>query len=100
MKNISEMTEQEIIALSDEDVQKMIKLRMMEEGMFTQCPADFKNQIGNPDIVIVFTGTVAHKMVRVASGQAEKSGAIIKHCNSSSACALNDALTECFCKAV
>lgn len=32
MKNISEMTEQEIIALSDEDVQKMIKLRMMEEG--------------------------------------------------------------------
>ena len=59
-----------------------------------------KNQIGNPDIVIVFTGTVAHKMVRVASGQAEKSGAIIKHCNSSSACALNDALTECFCKAV
>lgn len=29
MKNISEMTEQEIIALSDEDVQKMIKLRMM-----------------------------------------------------------------------
>ena len=68
--------------------------------VFTQCPADFKNQIGNPDIVIVFTGTVAHKMVRVASGQAEKSGAIIKHCNSSSACALNDALTECFCKAV
>ena len=36
--------------------------------VFTQCPADFKNQIGNPDIVIVFTGTVAHKMVRVASG--------------------------------
>ena len=33
MKNISEMTEQEIIALSDEDVQKMIKLRMMEEGI-------------------------------------------------------------------
>lgn len=27
------MTEQEIIALSDEDVQKMIKLRMMEEGI-------------------------------------------------------------------
>ena len=68
--------------------------------VFTQCPADFKNQIGHPDIVIVFTGTVAHKMVRIASGQAEKSGAIIKHCNSSSACALNDALTECFCKAV
>ncbi len=33
MKRINEMTEQEIIALSDEDVQKMIKVRMMEEGI-------------------------------------------------------------------
>lgn len=33
MKKINEMTEQEIIALSDEDVKKMIKLRMMEEGI-------------------------------------------------------------------
>ena len=33
MKKINEMTEQEIIALSNEDVQKMIKLRMMEEGI-------------------------------------------------------------------
>ena len=64
--------------------------------VFTQCPANFKNQIGNPDIVIVFTGTVAHKMVNVASGQAEKAGAFLKHCHSSSACALSDALTEYF----
>ena len=27
------MTEQEILALTEEDVQKMIKLRMMEEGI-------------------------------------------------------------------
>ena len=33
MKKINEMTEQEIFALSDEEVQKMIKLRMMEEGI-------------------------------------------------------------------
>lgn len=33
MKKITEMTEQEIFALSEEDVQKMIKLRMMEEGI-------------------------------------------------------------------
>lgn len=66
--------------------------------VFTQCPANFKNQIGNPDVVIVFTKTVAHKMVVVASEQAVKSGAKIKHCNSSSACALNDVLTECLGK--
>lgn len=33
MKKITEMTEQEILALTEEDVQKMIKLRMMEEGI-------------------------------------------------------------------
>lgn len=33
MKNINEMTEQEILALTEEDVQKMIKFRMMEEGI-------------------------------------------------------------------
>ena len=64
--------------------------------VFTQCPANFKNQIGNPDMVIVFTKTVAHKMLNVASAQAEKAGAIVKHCNSSSACALNDTLSEYF----
>lgn len=64
--------------------------------VFTQCPANFKNQIGSPDIVIVFTGTVAHKMVSVAAKQAEKSGAHIKHCNSSSGSALDEALCDYF----
>lgn len=64
--------------------------------VFTQCPADFKNKIGQPDIVIVFTGTVAHKMLLTASRQAEKNGICIKHCNSSSGSALNEALSEYF----
>lgn len=33
MKKITEMTEQEILALTEEDVQKMIKFRMMEKGI-------------------------------------------------------------------
>ena len=64
--------------------------------VFTQCPANFKNQIGCPDMLIVFTGTVAHKMVNVASVQAEKAGACIKHCHSSSGTALDDALKSYF----
>ena len=64
--------------------------------VFTQCPANFKNQIGCPDMLIVFTGTVAHKMVNVASVQAEKAGAYIKHCHSSSRTALDDALKSYF----
>ena len=64
--------------------------------VFTQCPANFKNQIGCPDMLIVFTGTVAHKMVNVASVQAEKAGACIKHCHSSSGTALDDDLKSYF----
>lgn len=67
--------------------------------VFTQCPANFQNQIGSPDIIIVFTKTVAHKMLNAASVQAEKTGAAIKHCHSSSACALNEALSEYFQRA-
>ena len=60
--------------------------------VFTQCPANFKGQIGSPDMIIVFTQTVSHKMLRQAVSQAEKTGAVIKHCHSSGACALDEIL--------
>lgn len=66
------------------------------EAQIADVVLNFKSQIGNPDVVIVFTGTVAHKMANVAAEQAQKTGAVIKHCHSSSACALNDALCEYF----
>ncbi|HIT85555.1 MAG TPA: DUF2325 domain-containing protein, partial [Candidatus Ornithomonoglobus intestinigallinarum] len=62
--------------------------------VFTQLPANFRSQIGSPDILIVFTKTVAHKMVSIASEQAKVCGAVIKHCHSSGACALEGALDE------
>lgn len=68
--------------------------------VFTQCPANFQNQIGSPDLIVVFTKTVAHKMLSAASAQAKKTGTAIKHCNSSGACALNEALCEHFSDAV
>lgn len=64
--------------------------------VFTQCPASFESQIGTPDIIIVFTKTVAHKMLGIARGAALKTGAEIKHCNSSSAYALTNILNEHF----
>lgn len=66
----------------------------MKCKVFTQCPATFSSRIGNPDIVIIFTGTVAHKMVNIASEQAQSSGAVVKHIHSSGACALEGALAE------
>ncbi len=64
--------------------------------VFTQCPANFQNQIGNPDMIIIFTKTVAHKMLHAAAKQAEKTGVVIKHCHSSSACALQSVLHRYF----
>lgn len=60
--------------------------------VFTQCPGDFKNKIGNPSIVVLFTGTVAHKMVNVAAAQARKTGAYVARSHTSSAFALNEIL--------
>ncbi len=64
--------------------------------VFTQCPADFKKQIGTPDMMVIFTRTVAHKMVNAASQQAEKAGTYIAHCHSSGGSALNAALQQYF----
>ena len=62
--------------------------------VFTQCPANFKGQIGSPDLIIVFTQTVSHKMLKCASAQAEKIGAAVKLCNSSGAHALEALLVN------
>lgn len=60
--------------------------------VFTQCPSNLRTQIGSPDLLIVFTQTVSHKMVKVASQQAMSTGAAIHHCHSSSATALGECL--------
>ncbi|MBO4896739.1 MAG: DUF2325 domain-containing protein [Clostridia bacterium] len=62
--------------------------------VFTQCPANFQGKIGNPDVIIVFTKTVAHKMLNVVSSKASQSGITVKYCNSSSAFALKECLTS------
>lgn len=64
--------------------------------VFTQCPANFQNQIGSPEMIVVFTKTVAHKMLKCASKQAEKTGTKIHYVNSSSANALHEVLSRHF----
>lgn len=61
--------------------------------VFTQCPANFQNQIGSPEMIVVFTKTVAHKMLTVASKQAERNGTPMYYVHSSSASALHEVLS-------
>lgn len=56
MKKIAEMTEQEILALTEEDVEKQVKLRMMEEGVKIMGEPEYEplNEVARPD-VLAFT---------------------------------------------
>lgn len=62
--------------------------------IFTQMPGDMKNMIGSPDLIVLFTNTVSHKMVHNAVKSVGKSGAKIIRSHSSSACALNMILSD------
>ncbi len=54
--------------------------------------SSMKKKVGSPDIMIVFTGTVSHKMLLCATQEAKRSGTKIAHVHSSSATALTAAL--------
>ena len=74
----------------------------MEHGckckVFNKCPANFGNQIGNPELVVIFTGAASHKMLNTASKQVKKNGTKIAYVHSSSASALKNALAEHFAR--
>ena len=54
--------------------------------------ANLSGQIGSPDLLILFTNTVSHKMVRTALAEAEKCKANIVRSHTSSSTALNEIL--------
>ena len=62
--------------------------------VFTQMPAKLSSQIGSPDLIILFTNTVSHKMVKCAVTEAERSNAEVIRCHTSSGSALNEILEK------
>ncbi len=62
--------------------------------VFTQMSGNLKDKIGTPDLLILFTNTVSHKMVRCAVNEAEKCNADIVRCHTSSGSALNEILEK------
>ncbi|MFG6394009.1 MAG: DUF2325 domain-containing protein [Lachnospiraceae bacterium] len=65
--------------------------------IFTQMSGNLKNMIGSPDLLILFTNTVSHKMVQCAAREAEKCNADIVRCHTSSGAALNEILEKACC---
>lgn len=62
--------------------------------VFTQMSSSLKKQIGNPDLIVVFTNTVSHKMANCALAEAERSNAEVVRCHTSSENALIEILKE------
>ena len=56
--------------------------------------ADFDKQIGRPDLMVLFTGTVSHKMIRTAVDGAKGRGTEVVRSHSSSKSALEEILRE------
>ena len=65
--------------------------------IFTK-PKGLKSKIGNPDVLILFTNTVSHKMTRIALAALEENTTIIR-CPSSSVSSLKDVLSNHFVNA-
>lgn len=62
--------------------------------VFTRMQGNLKSQIGRPDLIILFTSTVAHKMVHCALREAQRYNIQVERTHSSSANALEKVLVE------
>ncbi|MBQ8184623.1 MAG: DUF2325 domain-containing protein [Lachnospiraceae bacterium] len=60
--------------------------------VFTQMTGDLKKQIGCPDLFVLFTNTVSHKMVRCAMEEARRSNIPVVRSHTSSQVALKEIL--------
>lgn len=73
---------------------KMCKQYKCSSKVFTQMSSSMKDMIGSPDLLILFTNTVSHKMVRCAMSNLKGKDTIIARSHSSSMSALKGILDE------
>ena len=71
---------------------KICKNYNCKAKIFTQMSAALNKQIGSPDLLVLFTNTVSHKMVRCALEEAKKGDIEVIRSHTSSGTALNEIL--------
>lgn len=76
------------------DIKRSVRNITVKRKVFTQMPAKLGNQIGSPDLIILFTNTVSHKMVRCAVAEAERCNADVVRSHTSSGSALTEILEK------
>ena len=60
--------------------------------VFTQMKTGLDKLIGRPDLLILFTNTVSHKMVKCALEEAKRNNIEVVRCHTSSQAALDEIL--------
>ena len=72
------------------DICKSYKCRAK---VFTQMHDGLKDKIGSPDLLVLFTGTASHKMIKLALNSTNKDTVVVRS-HTSSASALRNILQE------
>ncbi|MBQ9956921.1 MAG: DUF2325 domain-containing protein [Ruminococcus sp.] len=62
--------------------------------IFTQMPSDFENKLGTPDLMVVFTNTCSHKMVKRVNSKSQKYDIPVARIHSASVSALKNILDQ------
>ena len=75
---------------------KICKEYKCKAKVFTQMSGNLSEKIGSPDLLILFTNTVSHKMVRCALDEIDGKHTDVVRCHTSSGNALTGILENCF----
>ena len=76
---------------------KICKEYHCKAKVFTQMSARMGEQIGSPDLLILFTNTISHKMAHCAVMEASRKKTDIVRCHTSSGAALDKILEKACC---
>jgi len=73
---------------------RICKNHACKAKVFTQMSGNLKEKIGRQELIVLFTNTVSHKIVRCALSEANRLQADVVRCHTSSGNALEDILLE------
>lgn len=75
-----------------EEYKEICSRRGHRVKVYTQMPARFGKAIGNPDGIVLFTGTVSHTMVMTAIKKARQKSIPVLRCHNKSVASLEELL--------
>lgn len=92
-----EKTEMSIVIIGGHDrmvrqYHDICKSYKCKAKVFTQMTGDLKRQVGRPDLFVLFTNTVSHKMAKCALEEAKRNNIEVVRSHTSSRAALEEIL--------